>query len=70
MIGLTKIDGEKVGEKTRKAAVGKTSSCATKTEARKRGLEAVGCGGGAGLVKKEALAKAQKKSVGCVRSDA
>ena len=34
------------------------------------GLKAWAAAGGAGLVEKEALAKVQKKSVGCVRSDA
>ncbi len=67
---VDKVRWRKVGEETREAAVEETSSRATKTEMRKRGLEAVGCGGGAGLVEKEALAEAKSKSVECVRSDA
>jgi hypothetical protein len=70
MIGSMKIDGEKVAEEARKATVGKTSSRVMRTEARKRGLGAVSCGGGSGLAEKKAIAEAETKSVGSVRSDA
>ncbi len=69
-IGQTKIEGGKVGEEGRKAAVRETSSCTTKTETRTRELEGVGCGEGASLVGKEALAEAKKKPVECVGSNA
>jgi hypothetical protein len=44
MIGQAKIDVKKVGGEARKAAVGETSSRATKTETRKREVGGADCG--------------------------
>jgi hypothetical protein len=70
MIGQAKIEGGEVGEEARRAAVGETTSRATKTDTRKRGRGGAYCGEGVRPGGEAALAEGGTLLAECVGGDA